>query len=45
MACEHNRKIRCVCGSAYCKRHGRCCECVAYHRQCGDLPACLKQNK
>lgn len=24
-----------------CPRHGKCCECVAYHRQSGEFPACF----
>jgi hypothetical protein len=30
---------RCNC-SYPCDRKGRCCECVAYHRSSGELPAC-----
>lgn len=24
-----------------CSRHGKCCECVAYHRASGEFPACF----
>ncbi len=24
-----------------CKRHGKCCECVAHHRGVGEFPACF----
>lgn len=24
-----------------CPHHGKCCECVAYHRVCGEFPACF----
>jgi hypothetical protein len=30
---------RCNC-SYPCSRKGLCCECVAYHREAGELPAC-----
>mgnify|MGYP007011665726 CR=1 FL=1 len=42
MVCEHNREIKCVC-PGNCERHGKCCECVAYHRGKGDLPFCLRK--
>ncbi|WP_034608478.1 DUF6485 family protein [Desulfovibrio aminophilus] len=29
------------CNCTYtCDRHGLCCECLHYHRQRGELPAC-----
>ncbi len=24
-----------------CSRHGKCCECVAYHRTDGEFPGCF----
>ena len=24
-----------------CERHGRCCECVEYHRAMGEIPGCF----
>lgn len=24
-----------------CPRHGKCCECVAYHRGSGEVPGCF----
>ena len=24
-----------------CSRHGKCCECVAYHREYGEFPGCF----
>jgi hypothetical protein len=35
-------KQNCACAGTDCERHGRCCECVAYHRDRGQLPSCLK---
>ncbi len=40
MACEHNGNIICPCTYS-CPRHGKCCECVAYHNRGGELPACF----
>ena len=36
---EKNAK-RCNCTYPGCPRHGICCECLAYHRAMGELPAC-----
>ena len=35
----HNLKI-CTCTYDPCPRKGVCCECIAYHRDAGELPAC-----
>lgn len=40
MACEHNNTIKCNC-TYPCPRHGKCCECVAYHLRGGEFPACF----
>ncbi len=30
------------CSCTYpCSRHGKCCECVAYHRANGEFPGCF----
>ncbi|MBN1405415.1 MAG: hypothetical protein JW946_02725 [Candidatus Omnitrophica bacterium] len=31
---------RCNCTYSGCARHGICCECIAYHKDLGQLPAC-----
>ncbi|MCX7732117.1 MAG: DUF6485 family protein [candidate division WOR-3 bacterium] len=31
----------CTCTYEPCARKGRCCECVAYHRQHGEIPGCF----
>lgn len=36
---EVNRKS-CNCSYEPCSRKGICCECVAYHRDQNELPAC-----
>jgi len=33
-------KAKCNCTYEPCSRKGLCCECVTYHRQSGELPAC-----
>lgn len=30
----------CNCSSSSCPRHGLCCECLHYHRQRSEIPAC-----
>ncbi|RLE11889.1 hypothetical protein DRJ04_07205 [Candidatus Aerophobetes bacterium] len=32
---------RCNCTYEPCSRKGRCCECLRYHWQAGELPACF----
>ncbi|MBQ0160435.1 MAG: hypothetical protein MJZ99_06075 [Bacteroidales bacterium] len=39
--CVHSPKIECPCPKE-CPRHGKCCACVAHHRQLGKLPSCLR---
>jgi len=35
---EKNKKM---CNCSYpCSKKGRCCDCLAYHRNNGELPAC-----
>jgi hypothetical protein len=36
---ERNMK-NCNCSYEPCSRKGICCECLTYHRQMGELPAC-----
>ena len=40
-ACQHNSSIDCPCPKD-CSRHGKCCICVAHHREHGKLPVCLR---
>ncbi len=41
--CTHQKKNLAQCNCTYepCSRKGRCCECLRYHRDSGELPACL----
>jgi len=41
MECKKEANLqRCNCTYEPCSRKGMCCECVAYHRALGELPAC-----
>ena len=40
MGCQYNNAIVCPCTYS-CAKHGKCCECVAYHQQMGEFPACF----
>jgi len=31
----------CTCTYASCSKHGKCCQCVQYHRANGELPGCF----
>jgi hypothetical protein len=33
--------LNCNCSYEPCERKGICCECIAYHRQKKQLPACF----
>ena len=43
MDCKYFQKNldRCNCTYEPCSRKGYCCECLAYHRSHGELPACF----
>jgi hypothetical protein len=40
--CQNRKKNEGACNCTYepCPRKGVCCECIAYHRDAGELPAC-----
>jgi len=40
MSCQQNTAIVCPCTYS-CNRHGKCCECVAYHLRASQFPACF----
>ena len=41
MECSlENNKLKCNC-TYPCSNHGKCCDCVAYHRNRGEVPACF----
>lgn len=43
MECLHSEENRrgCTCTYEPCSRKGFCCQCIAYHRQMGEVPGCL----
>jgi len=40
--CENYERNLSMCNCTYepCDKKGKCCECIAYHRRMGELPAC-----
>ena len=41
MECKKEQNMKfCTC-SYPCSRKGMCCECVAYHRERGEIPGCF----
>ena len=39
--CPHQKTpVKCTCTYA-CAHHGKCCECVEYHRGSGEVPGCF----
>jgi hypothetical protein len=46
MECRKEINIKkCNCTYEPCSRKGRCCECVTYHLNMGELPACYFSAK
>jgi hypothetical protein len=42
MECNVNvNKDKCNCTYEPCSRKGKCCECISYHRENEELPACV----
>jgi hypothetical protein len=35
-----DNKVKCNCTYEPCSRKGKCCECIAYHLEMNELPAC-----
>ncbi|MGE4555075.1 MAG: DUF6485 family protein [Candidatus Paceibacterota bacterium] len=41
MECQKEKNLKsCPCSWPDCPRKGICCECLRYHREKGELPAC-----
>ena len=38
--CPNQEQDSCKCTYSGCSRHGRCCECLAYHLAHKELPGC-----
>lgn len=47
MKCDNRsaNRARCNCTYEPCSRKGVCCDCIAYHRASGELPACYFDAK
>jgi hypothetical protein len=42
MECKKDKNLEnCPCTYTGCPRKGICCECIKYHRENNDLPACF----
>ncbi|MBW3021951.1 hypothetical protein KY328_03455 [Candidatus Woesearchaeota archaeon] len=43
MACPNKQQNLEMCNCTYsgCDKKGKCCECMHFHRQRGELPACF----
>lgn len=37
---QKNNMKHCIC-TYDCERHGKCCDCVLYHRRSGEIPGCF----
>lgn len=41
MECKKEENLKkCPCTYPGCPRKGICCECIRYHKEIGELPAC-----
>lgn len=44
--CERKEINSAGCNCTYsCSKHGKCCECVSFHRSMGEFPACFFTDK
>ena len=34
-------KAKCTCTYESCSRKGKCCDCISYHLELNELPACV----
>ena len=42
MKCVSDKTVKnCTCTYTSCSKRGKCCLCVQYHRDRGELPGCL----
>ncbi len=42
MTCPSEEKLlHCTCSYISCDKRGNCCQCVAYHKDRGEIPGCL----
>lgn len=46
MECKKDINMKnCNCTYEPCSRKGICCECIAYHREMNELPACYFDDR
>lgn len=46
MECNKEKNLKeCNCSYEPCSRKGICCECIKYHKERGELPACYFSGK
>jgi hypothetical protein len=46
MECKKENNLKdCNCTYPGCPKKGMCCECIKYHREKGQLPACYFDGK
>jgi hypothetical protein len=46
MECKKQENLKhCNCSYSGCERKGICCECIRYHRENNELPACFFSNE
>ncbi len=46
MECKKDQNMGfCNCSYSSCSKKGICCECIKYHRDRGELPACYFSNE
>jgi len=42
MECQiEANKVKCPCTYEPCSRKGKCCDCISYHLELDELPACV----
>ncbi|MBU1164696.1 hypothetical protein KKA15_03990 [Patescibacteria group bacterium] len=42
MECKQSQNSKnCTCTYPGCPRKGKCCECITYHKNNGELPGCF----
>ena len=42
MECQMDaNKVKCTCTYEPCSRKGKCCDCISYHLEFDELPACV----
>lgn len=42
--CQNNQHP-CTCPESACGNHGKCCDCVAHHREIGTPPMCMRDKQ